>query len=370
MKILIFVLGSRGAEGHFSGAHVLAQEFFKKSKKNLITIASDDDFGELILNKQIKFIKIAGVNKVIGNGLILNGDYLDSLNAIFKKNKPNVVIFETFLPDDFNKLKFPTSARKILILKTGIKDNIKQLLDLTEKKFFDDIVVLDDVDGENRRLVTAANKHLGRNIFSSFKSIIKPLKFINIENVRTKYSIGDGYTVLVTVGGGGYVDNTGKSESVLLVDLFNRVYDELKDKIKNIKFIILSGYFSDECLKIENNFIIERHENNFMELLGLVDLAISQAGVNTVNEIRMVGVPTIFIPAKRSNDDQYGRVQKMMKIRDCVLLKEMSFKGIIKEIRNFHSKHLKYKKIQMSKNMANIVSRNNDDLIEFLLKKA
>ena len=99
-----------------------------------------------------------------------------------------------------------------------------------------------------------------------------------------------------------------------------------------------------------------------MELLSLVDLVISQGGVNTINEILSMQVPAILIPARRRVDSQEKRIAKMLKVGNYACLKEMSAEVLSQEVASFYQKNNIIKK-------KNNNIKNDDKLIEFLLEK-
>jgi UDP-N-acetylglucosamine:LPS N-acetylglucosamine transferase len=368
MKIMIFILGSEGTMGHFNGAYVLAKELLEKSKKNSVTIVSDYDFRRLISDNEIRFVKVS-TKKLIGGriGFMINGGHGPYLNAAIKKTRPDIAIFETFYPADFASLKFPDITRKILLVKTNIRNNLKYFLNSSGEKFFDQILVLDDVDGENRKLVKTANDFLKERKFFSFGPIIKSLDSLNIEKIRKRYSISDNeYNVLVSMGGGGYKADDGKMESEHLTEMLIKAHKILRSDIKNIKFIILSGYFSKKHPS-GKNIIINKHENNFMELLSLANLIISQGGVNTVNEVRSIGAPAIFIPAKRSSDDQKRRVEKISKIGNYKWLGDISSQSLAREIKRFYLRHNSNK--EGGTELGKTLPRGNWELADFLSRK-
>ena len=124
-------------------------------------------------------------------------------------------------------------------------------------------------------------------------------------------------------------------------------------------------YTDRESLK-KLRLILEKHENYFMELLSVVDLVISQGGVNTVNEIRSIGVPAIFIPADR--ETQILRTKKMTMISESKCLINPTPKALAQQVINFHERYLKdVNKFQKSRK--NKLQCSSAKIIDFLLKK-
>ena len=368
MEIGIFALGSKGTMGHFNGAYILAQEFLKRDKNNKVSIISEGNCADLVLNKKIKFINVAEIVTFKRVGIMLVGDYAEHFEKIFKNKKFNLVIFETFFPQGISGIKSIDNAEKVLLFKTDMRNKLEYLIGQSGEKIFDKIIVLDDVNDENKKLVKVANKCLKKNKFYSFEPLIKALDSSKLENVIKKYSISDNnYNVLVTMGGGAHRDKSrnGSTESEFFVKIINEINCLLKDEIRNMKFIILSGHFSIDHLSTDS-IIFEKHENYFMELLSVVDLVISQGGVNTVNEIRSIGVPAIFIPADR--ETQILRTKKMTMISESKCLINPTPKALAQQVINFHERYLKdVNKFQKSRK--NKLQCSSAKIIDFLLKK-
>jgi UDP-N-acetylglucosamine--N-acetylmuramyl-(pentapeptide) pyrophosphoryl-undecaprenol N-acetylglucosamine transferase len=53
---------------------------------------------------------------------------------------------------------------------------------------------------------------------------------------------------------------------------------------------------------------VTRVEPQLVNLFAVADLVLSEAGYNSVSELRLLGVPAVFVPGRRRLDDQAERV--------------------------------------------------------------
>ena len=132
MEIGIFALGSKGTMGHFNGAYILAQEFLKRDKNNKVSIISEGNCADLVLNKKIKFINVAEIVTFKRVGIMLVGDYAEHFEKIFKNKKFNLVIFETFFPQGISGIKSIDNAEKVLLFKTDMRNKLEYLKTVVE----------------------------------------------------------------------------------------------------------------------------------------------------------------------------------------------------------------------------------------------
>jgi UDP-N-acetylglucosamine:LPS N-acetylglucosamine transferase len=131
--------------------------------------------------------------------------------------------------------------------------------------------------------------------------------------VRARYGIA-GATPIVTstVGGGGFADSAS-----WLLDVTVAAHDRLAARLRGLTHIVVNGPLAsaaalgDPHADAARGLIVVDHEPDLVDLFALSRLVVSEAGYNTVQEIRQVGVPALLVPGERTFDDQAQRARAL-----------------------------------------------------------
>jgi hypothetical protein len=135
---------------------------------------------------------------------------------------------------------------------------------------------------------------------------------------------GEDRLVLVSAGGGGYPD-VGPFLSTVL---------EASARLPGpIHVVVVTGPLFRGRVETRPRFphrlTVLPYEPDLPTLLHDVDAAVTQAGYNTINELRTEGVPAVIVPSPRSYDDQFLRAQVASRSSGCpILIGEPTVDGI------------------------------------------
>jgi len=122
----------------------------------------------------------------------------------------------------------------------------------------------------------------------------------------TARSTDHGMLVVISGGGGGYDG---------IVAFYNAALAAIascRRHFPQLEAILVTGplfqHWND--LKLIESVRVLPFEPNMLSLLAVTDLAICQAGYNTIAEILESGTPAIIVPAPRDGDDQFERAER------------------------------------------------------------
>jgi predicted glycosyltransferase len=128
--------------------------------------------------------------------------------------------------------------------------------------------------------------------------------------LRGKYGIADGDFVMAsTAGGGGFVDTASR--------LFETVWNAhawLAPVVPRFRHIVVLGPQCTQAMAPLPGMIVVQSEPELVNLLAISSLVVAEGGYNTVNEVRAVKTPAVFIPGSRSYDDQEARVRTLERL--------------------------------------------------------
>lgn len=113
-------------------------------------------------------------------------------------------------------------------------------------------------------------------------------------------------TIVICAGGGG-----GGQSTISFFNLALEASRHLREEMHNINVVLITGPLFKEWSKlvVPLDVCMIPFDPEFSLTCALADLVISQAGYNTINELIVLGTPTICIPASRSFDDQLERAR-------------------------------------------------------------
>jgi uncharacterized protein (TIGR00661 family) len=331
MKIL-FVASHCAGLGHLNRMVCIAKEIKKINPKHQIlflTASGKDTF----LKNQFRYVEIPLSERTLTeNGYSPDLDVHLSSQAI-RGYKPDVIVFDTHFPLALLKITKLRGIKTVVILRKAKKDCFNKIIKLRGIDLF--IFPHEEKEFKDYSIPKKTKAVFVGPIIRKFdKSLIR--------EVIKRYKIKkDDFVVVFTCGSGG-----GK-ESRDFIYTATKVYKQLHEKIRNLKFIVLTGLYFQEKITAEG-IIIKKFEPELINLMRASDLVVAIAGYNTCNEIILSKAPSILIPAKRINEEQGERASEMERVGISIALKDIDDKKITDNILKYYKSEKMRKKMKES----------------------
>lgn len=227
--------------------------------------------------------------------------------------EPDVVVYDTMGPQDPDTEPIPERARVVHVLRRMVPDEHRRILSGGFLERCDAVVVPHTEDEFGLPLPEAVRL---RTAFTG--TIARRPEQEGVEAVRAAYDIRPGRPLLVsTAGGGGFADTAGPFFGTVAA-----VHRELTrrfgpDGVRHV--VILGPNFTGEVPDLPGAHVV-RVEPRLVDLFALADLVLSEAGYNSVSELRLLGVPAVFVPGRRRLDDQAARAHELAATGAAVVL--------------------------------------------------
>jgi|TARA_B100001964_G_scaffold204185_1_gene233745 MoaA/NifB/PqqE/SkfB family radical SAM enzyme/predicted glycosyltransferase len=321
VKILFHAINGIGL-GHINRTVTIARtirELHPDTKCLFMTSTSFDNF---FLENKFEFVKCPD----IGNLNILNKEDNSKITDIIEDYDPDIVVYDTHPPrlvltDERNK-----NRTNILILRRMNDNTLTNLLLSPASKYFSKIILPHTKEefehyGIDDQLMKRM-KYSPEIIFGG--QIIKGFDKSKIQHIKDKYNIAkDDYVILSISGGGGQYDGTTDTD-----DYFcecKSAFEKVNENIKNLKFIMVTGPLCKKTFNSSNEkLIIQKYEENLLELMHCSSLIISRAGYNSINEIMTAGVPSIILEIKCDHDNQKERAKYLESKGNSIYLEDIT----------------------------------------------
>jgi hypothetical protein len=231
-----------------------------------------------------------------------NPDSLAHWPGVVAEFRPDVVVYDTMLPEDAGVESLPASARCVYVMRKCLGDRQRAIFANPFLERVDAIVVPHSA----AEFGHAIPEHV-RSRTTCVGPIVR-LPDVRVQAaLRSSYGIGDDDFVLTsTVGGGGYGAQAGA--------FFETIFDahrRIAGAIPRLKHLVVQGPNYAGTLTPLPGMTVIAFEPEMVNLLALSDLVIAEGGYNTVNEIGITRTPAIFLPSERGHDDQEERVQAL-----------------------------------------------------------
>lgn len=213
---------------------------------------------------------------------------------------PDVVVYDTLAPSAPDDEPLPAGARVIYVMRRTVDAEHARLL---ASGFLDRCHAI---------VVPHSRDEFGHDVPSSLRqrtvfvgTIARRPDSAGIEQVRRAYGLRRGVPLLVsTAGGGGFAD-TAVPFFDAVVAAHRRLVARLGSEIQHV--VVLGPNYAGELPPLPGAHV-RRVEPQLVNLFALADLVLCEAGYNTVSELRLLGVPAVFVPGRRRLDDQAERV--------------------------------------------------------------
>lgn len=125
--------------------------------------------------------------------------------------------------------------------------------------------------------------------------------------LRRKYGIAAGDFVLTSTAGGGGFEETASR----LFDTVWEAHGRLSAALPRLRHVVVLGpQFTRRRAALPGMTVVQS-EPELVSLLALSSLVVAEGGYNTVNELRAVKTPAVFVPGARTYDDQEDRVRAL-----------------------------------------------------------
>jgi predicted glycosyltransferase len=125
--------------------------------------------------------------------------------------------------------------------------------------------------------------------------------------LRSKYGISAGDFVLTSTAGGGGFEETASR----LFDTVWQAHEHLSAVVPRLRHIVVLGPQWTRPRAALPGMTVVQSEPDLVNLLALSSLVVAEGGYNTVNELRAVKTPAVFVPGARTYDDQEERTRAL-----------------------------------------------------------
>jgi len=228
-----------------------------------------------------------------------------------EKINPDIIVYDNHAPEDFTQIARKSEIKNILILRKYNNKLMQEFFDKELNLQFDKILfphTVEELEYNKTPAQILQNILNAHNIsFSGQITKKEDITQIKQQALKEKYNIKNNFVITVIAGGGGHPTSTNK-----FLNLVKNTHKIIKDKIKNLKIIVLIGPLYKDHFE-ETGIITERFEKKLKTLVFISDITICQSGYNTVNEIVSAKKPAIFVPVKVINENQEERLWMIKK---------------------------------------------------------
>ena len=362
MKKILFYTSNGIGLGHLKRTQLIAEELKKE-----VVLTTSSLFPQKLGNFFNHLVRLNPLTEELNNNeekyLKAREENKENLIKAVSKYRPSAIVSDIYLSDHkytFYSLEHALKSfpgKKIFIWRLSFN---KPLLELRKNayklSFFDKIIIphsKEEISFSSQSFLKEIEKN---NRFEIVGPIFKKANKKLFPLVKKKYNISSkDFILTITLGAGGG-NLKGCQNPNKIIETFLNIYPKLIKKIPNLKVILSTGPYLEKELKEFPGIKIVQFEENLAELFFLSNLVISTAGYNTCNELIQAKVPSILIPLKRGNDEQFKRTQYL------------NSKGIAQVIENLSEEKLLKLILNLKKlNLINLVS-GNKKAAEVILK--
>ena len=232
---------------------------------------------------------------------------------VLRDSRPDVVVYDTMTPADPDGEPVPAGSRTVLVLRRMVDAEHDRLV---AGGFLDrcDAVVVPHTEAEFGHPLPADVRT--RTVFAG--TITRRPDPEGVAAVRQAYTVRPEVPLLVsTAGGGGFSDT-----AVPFFAAVGAVHARLLSRLGPDGFghvVVLGPNYSGPAPELPGAHVVGV-EPRLVDLFALADLVLSEAGYNSVSELRLQGVPAVFVPGRRRLDDQSARALELASSGAAVVL--------------------------------------------------
>ncbi|WP_088289893.1 glycosyltransferase [Kineosporia sp. A_224] len=226
---------------------------------------------------------------------------------------PDVVVYDTMAPADPDAEPVPPGARVVHVLRKMVPEEHDRIL---ASGFLErcDAVVVPHTEAEFG--LPLPERVRLRTVFAG--TISRRPEPAGIEAVRARYAVRPGVPLLVsTAGGGGFADTAVPFFAAVRATHAELVRRLRPDGVQHV--VVLGPNYAGEVPDLPGAHVVSV-EPRLVDLFAIADLVLSEAGYNSVSELRLLGVPAVFVPGRRRLDDQAERALELARAGSAVVL--------------------------------------------------
>lgn len=217
--------------------------------------------------------------------------------ATLRREEPDVVIYDTMLPD--GEEPFAAHTRLAYVMRKCMPEQQEAVY--------------------SHPLLPRMSAILIPHLASQFEAVPPPAvaavcRFVGpivrrarpglAPELRLRHGIDRGDFLLVsTVGGGGF-----ESQADRFFEIVMTAHAKVHLALPRLRHLVVLGPNYAKEIAPTGGLRVIRFEPELVSLLALADLVVAEGGYNTVNELLMTSTPAIFVPSVRGKDDQFERV--------------------------------------------------------------
>jgi UDP:flavonoid glycosyltransferase YjiC (YdhE family) len=231
--------------------------------------------------------------------------------GVVAQEHPDVVVDDTQLPDDV----LPPGgehAKRVYVMRRSREDRHASVVDTPAVRASDLLLIPHDAEEFGYEL----DDHMqARAVFTG--PIIRRPPAEAVARVRDRYTAQ--FLLVSTAGGGGFAETADRLFALALA-----AETELRSRLPGLVHVVVRGpNYRGEIPAADGRVVVD-FEPEMTALLAAADLVVAEGGYNTVNEIRLVGTPTAFVPGERRWDDQERRVAELAKAGCAAVVEDAS----------------------------------------------
>ena len=217
---------------------------------------------------------------------------------------PDVVVYDTMTPADPDAEPLPRGARVVHVLRAMVPEEHDRVLAGGWLARCDAVVVPHTKDEFGLPLPPAVEV---RTVFAG--TIARRPDPAGTAAVRAAYDVRADRPLLVsTAGGGGFADTAVPFFAAVRAVHEQAVRRLGPDGLRHV--VVLGPNYTGDVPDLPGARVV-RVEPRLVDLFSLADLVVSEAGYNSVSELRLLGVPAVFVPGRRRLDDQAARAAEL-----------------------------------------------------------
>ncbi|MBI2875298.1 MAG: hypothetical protein HYY20_00260 [Candidatus Tectomicrobia bacterium] len=287
---LLFRSHNRRGLGHLMRGLNLAREIRRLAPSSEILFYTRSDSAELLCGQDFRYF--------------IETDLQGTAHwpEVVRSFSPDVVIYDTLLPQDATQEALLPSAQYVYIMR---KCQEARQQEIFQSAFLDrlDLILIPHTPEEFAHELPPS---LAQRSFFVGPIVRMPRPEIQ-DRLREKYGIEErDFLLTSTVGGGGF-EAQAESFFATVFAVHRRLYPALP----HLRHLVIQGPNFGRSLSALDGMTVIAYEPEMIDLFVLSNLVIAEGGYNTVNEIRLAKAPAVFLPSPRNYDDQEERVRAL-----------------------------------------------------------
>ena len=315
MKLLFYAINGKGL-GHLSRSMAIADSITLNDPGVKILFVTGTSKMEIIGNIAYPVIRIPSRSKAfnfdIFNGALgkIEREVLIKTTEIFR---PDAVFYDFLMDEQVFKFCAERDIRNMLILRKQKMGCVRDIAKKSALEFVDTLVF----PHEYHEWPDASR------MFSEKKSIytggiIRPISKKEVDQAVAQFFGRKIKYIVLTIGGGG-----AREAQEWFLKSLNALSIIIK-KYPDIHILAVPGPLftrSDSKLPTNERILIQKWVPQLKLLLKGAQLVLSNAGYNTINEIRASNCPAVIYPLKSTGwDDQRARAEEMVEEGRAVIV--------------------------------------------------